>query len=254
MSATTAPLPEALDRPEPARTGRGWSPARIGGSLVLGAWAVLFWFLWLSGREGLYLSSRPSGVVPLAAVLLTAAALGRAVSARVAAPEPLGRRETWVMGAMVLPVVLLLVLPPGTLGQFSAGKRAAFGGSGVATAVGDISTGQLTLIDVAAAQTSKVGEVALSKQAGATVKFVGFVTRYPNTPADEFYLTRYIVTCCVADATVAEVRIVNVTPGKFASNDWVDVTGTLYPLGREIIVYASAVQAIPRPDDPYLTP
>jgi putative membrane protein len=254
MSATATPIPEPIGRPVAERSRRRWSGSRVGGALVLGAWAALFWFLWLSGREALYLSARTSWVVPVAAVLLTAATIGRAASARAGGAEPIGRREAWVLAAMVLPVVLLLVLPPGTLGQFSAGKRSTFGGAGIATSVGDISTGALTLIDVAAAQTSKDGEVALAKRAGETVDFVGFVVRYADTPADEILLTRYIITCCVADATIAQVRVVNVTPGQFASNDWVDVKGTIFPLGREIIVDATQVSAVPKPDQPYLTP
>jgi uncharacterized repeat protein (TIGR03943 family) len=254
VSATATPIPEPIERSLAKRPRGRWSGSRVASALVLGAWAALFWFLWLSGREALYLSSRTNWVVPVAAVLLTAATIGRAASARARGAEPIGRRETWVLGATVLPVVLLLVLPPGTLGQFSAGKRSTFAGAGIATSVGDISTGALTLIDVAAAQTSKDGEVALAKRAGATVDFVGFVVRYADTPADELLLTRYIITCCVADATIAQVRVVNVTPGQFASNDWVDVKGTIFPLGREIIVDATQVTAIPKPDQPYLTP
>jgi len=79
------------------------------------------------------------------------------------------------------------------------------------------------------------------------------VTRYADTPADEFLLTRYVVTCCVADATVAQVRVVNVTPGAYEDNQWVDVRGTIFPLGREVIVNASAVSGISRPDRPYLS-
>ena len=82
-------------------------------------------------------------------------------------------------------------------------------------------------------------------------------TRHPHrddTPADEFLLARYVVTCCVADATIAEVRVVNVTPGQFSNEDWVRVRGTIYPLGREVIVNASDVTSVARPDHPYLTP
>ena len=75
-----------------------------------------------------------------------------------------------------------------------------------------------------------------------------------DTPADEFLLARYVVTCCVADATIAEVRVVNVTPGQFSNEDWVRVRGTIYPLGREVIVNASDVTSVARPDHPYLTP
>jgi uncharacterized repeat protein (TIGR03943 family) len=221
---------------------------------VLGAWAVLFWFLLITGRDALYLSTRTSWVVPVAAVLLTLASLGRLVTARVRSPEPLPRREAWIMGLMIVPVVLVMVLPPATLGTFSAGKRSSFAGTGIAASAGDIGSGELTLVDVAAGQTSKEGEQALAKRAGETVDFIGFVARYPDTPADEFLLTRYVVTCCVADATIAQVRVVNVPPGRFADNEWVDVTGQIYPLGREVIVNASAVTSVTRPERPYLTP
>jgi uncharacterized repeat protein (TIGR03943 family) len=250
MSVTVAPL----DREREVGSRLGWSPSRIAGALVLAAWAALFWFLLLSGRDALYLSTRTSWVVPVAAVLLSLASIGRFASARVRMPEPLGRREAWIMGLMVVPVVLLLVLPPVTLGQFSASKRSSFVGSGIATSVGDISTGELSMIDVAAAQTSKEGEQALAKRAGEPVDFVGFVTVYGDTPAGEILLTRYIVTCCVADATIAQVRVVNVTPGQFQSNDWVEVKGTIYPIGREVIVNASEVTSVPQPERPYLTP
>jgi uncharacterized repeat protein (TIGR03943 family) len=107
---------------------------------------------------------------------------------------------------------------------------------------------------VAAAETSPEGERALAKRAGDNVSFVGFVSIRDDTPADEFLLARYVVTCCVADATIAEVRVVNVTPGQFANEDWVQVTGTIFPIGREVIVDASDIAAVERPDRPYLTP
>jgi putative membrane protein len=233
---------------------RSWSASRVAGAAVLGAWAVLFWFLLLSGRDALYLSTRTSWVVPIGAVLLTTASLGRLASARVRSPRPMTTREAWVLGLMVVPVVLVLALPPATLGSFSAGKRTAFANAGIATSVGDAGTGALSLIDVAAAQTTREGEAALAKRAGETVDLVGFVIRYPDTPAGEFMLTRYIVTCCVADATIAQVRVVNVPPGAFAANEWVDVKGAIYPLGREVLVNATSVETVPRPEHPYLTP
>lgn len=232
---------------------RRWSPARVGGSVVLAAWAALFWFLLITGRDAFYLSTRTTWVVPVAAVLLSAAAVGRVVTARAPVAEPIERKELGVMVAMVVPVLIVMVLPAATLGSFSAGKRAGFAGSGVSASASDIGSGELTLVDVAAAQTTPEGERALAKRAGDTVEFVGFVTRYADTPADEFLLTRYVVTCCVADATVAQVRVVNVTPGAYEDNQWVDVRGTIFPLGREVIVNASAVSGISRPDRPYLS-
>jgi uncharacterized repeat protein (TIGR03943 family) len=233
---------------------RSWSTSRLAGAAVLAAWAVLFWFLLLSGRDALYLSTRTAWVVPVGAVLLTGASVGRLASARTRTPAPMTLREAWALAFMVVPVVLVLALPPATLGSFSAGKRAGFASAGIATSPGDAGTGAISLIDVAAAQTTKEGETALAGRAGENVDLVGFVVRYADTPADELLLTRYIVTCCVADATVAQVRVVNVQPGAFSANEWVDVKGAIYPLGREIIVNASSVVAVPRPEHPYLTP
>jgi len=233
---------------------RGWSHARLAGAFVLAAWAGLFWFLWLSGRVAFFLSSRTDWIVPVAAVLLTAATVGRAASARVRSPEPLSAGELWISCLLVLPVVLVLSAPPATLGTFSAGKRGDFAGAGFATSVTDIGEGALTLVDVAAGQTSREGERALAARAGETVRFVGFVSRFDDTPADEFVLTRYVVSCCVADATIASVRTVNVTPGAFADDAWVEVTGTIYPVGTEVIVQASDIRKVERPDRPYLTP
>jgi putative membrane protein len=234
-------------------TPERWSPVRVAGAFVLGAWAAAFWFLLLTGRDALYLSTRTEWVVPVAAVLLTAATLGRLASARSTRPEPLSRRELGVVVAMIVPVILLTTLPPTTLGSYSADTRAIVSGSRFSASPGDVATGELSLVDVAAAQTTPEGERALAGRAGETVTFIGFVARYGNTLADEFMLTRYVVSCCVADATVASVRVVNVTPGRYDDNDWVEVTGTMYPLGREVIVDAMAVRPVARPERPYLS-
>ena len=253
MSGAIVARPGARVVDEP-RLSRRWSPTRVAGTVVLAAWAGLFWFLWFTGREALYLSTRTDWVVPVAAGLLSAATAGRLASAKVAAPKPMAARELWIMGLMVVPVVLVVFSHPATLGSFSAGKRAGFSGTSFAASAGDIGSGDLTLIDVAAGETSPEGERALAKRAGEPVDFVGFVSIRDDTPADEFLLARYVVTCCVADATIAEVRVVDVTPGQFSNEEWVRVRGTIYPLGREVIVDASDVVAIGRPDHPYLTP
>jgi uncharacterized repeat protein (TIGR03943 family) len=230
------------------------SPSRVATGVVLGAWAAFFWFLMVSGRWALYLSTRTFWVVPTGAVLLTIATVGRLATARVARPEPLPSATSWTLGVVALPVVLLMVLPPATLSGYALGRRAGFVGSGVSVSSSDIASGAISFIDVAAAQSSKSGMAALRSRAGEQVTLEGFVWREDGAAADEILLTRYVVTCCVADATSAQVRVVNVPPGRFKPDDWVSVTGRIYPLGSEILVDASAVQTIPIPERPYLTP
>jgi uncharacterized repeat protein (TIGR03943 family) len=248
------------DTSEPPRVGASrvmtrWSAGRVAVGLMLAAWAGLFWFLLATGRWSLYLSTRTSWLVPVGAILLSVATVGRLASARVSHdPEPLSGRRTWTIGLMVFPVVVILALPPAALTSYAVGRRSGFVGAGVSTSADDIATGSLTLIDVAAAQTTTAGLDALEKRAGERVSFDGFVNRFADTPADEILLTRFIVTCCVADATIAQVRVVDVPAGTFEQDQWVRVTGRIYPLGREVLVDATDVVVIPRPSKPYLTP
>lgn len=95
---------------------------------------------------------------------------------------------------------------------------------------------------------------ALVRRAGTEVTFTGFVTRDSATPADEFVLTRFLISCCVADALSVEARVVGAPPGEFENDQWVQVTGNFYPLGREVIVDATDVTKVPRPKKPYLNP
>jgi putative membrane protein len=253
MSTTLAP-PRRTD-PTPAKAGKGLSPIRVASAIALCAWAFMFWFVLLTGRTSLYLSSRTAWVVPIAVVLLTAAAIGRLLSLRTHEPEPLHLREAWILGVMLTPVVVVLVMPPSTLSTFAAGHRSIVAAPTVSSV--DIASGNITLVDVASAQTSREGAKALSTRAGDDATFVGFVTPIPGNPAGEFLLTRYYITCCIADAQTIEVHVVDAPVGKFQADDWVRVTGKLYPLGRTVLMDAAApsgsVTGIPKPSHPYIT-
>jgi uncharacterized repeat protein (TIGR03943 family) len=232
---------------------RRWSPPRVVTGIVLAAWASVFWFLLVSGRSFLYVSSRTFWVIPLGAIALTAAAAGRLVTARTTEGERLDGRRAWVAGLVVLPAVAVLVLPPTALGSYAAARRSTTAGFVVASE-SQIAEGPLELVDVAAASWSRDAMRALVRRAGSPVDFVGFVTRRPGMPADEFVLTRFIISCCVADALSVQVRVVGAPPGRFPEDSWVRVRGAFYPVGREMLVDASEVTAVPRPDHPYLNP
>jgi uncharacterized repeat protein (TIGR03943 family) len=147
-----------------------------------------------------------------------------------------------------------LVLPQASLSSFAASRRSSFVGAGFVASAEDIAAGELSLPDVAGALRTTEGKNALVARAGDEVSFVGFVTRDDGTPADEFTLTRFLISCCVADALSVEVRIVGAAPGQFKEDEWVRVTGELYPLGEEVAVDASEVEKVPRPKKPYLNP
>ena len=232
-----------------------WDPRRTLTGLVLAAWAALFWFLIVAERTLLFLSTRTDWVVPVGAVILTVAAIGRLLTARTEdAAEGIASRDAVVLGALILPAVLIATLPPASLGSFAAARRSSVVGGGFISAPGDLRTGELTLLAVGGALRDPESMAALRERAGEEVNFVGFVDREDTTPASEFTLTRFVVSCCVADALGVEVRVVGVPPGQFKDEQWVDVTGSLYPLEDEIVVDAANIIAIDRPKQPYLSP
>ena len=244
----------ARPRDVPGGGRRTWSPVRVVTGFALAAWAALFWFLIAGDRISLYLSSRTAWVVPVGAILLTIAAAGRLVSARVESPPALTLRDALGAAVIVLPVVVLVSLPPASLGSYAASRRSSVTSGSFVASPGDISSGELSLLDVSGATRSPEAMRALVRRAGEKVSFVGFVTRDSSMPANEFVLTRFLISCCVADALSAEVRVVGAPPGRFKQDEWVKVEGTLYPLGREVIVDAGEIAPVPRPKKPYLSP
>ena len=174
-----------------------WSVMRVAIGLVLLLWAVMFWTLWLTGRTYLYLSSRTAWLVPMGAIIMSVAAIGRLWTAVTAKEEPLEPRTTWALGVIAVPVVLILALPPSALGAFSASKRSTFSGSAIGATARDV-TGPLDFVDIGAAQSFPTAMQELEARAGQPITLEGFVTQDASAPPDEILLTRYIVTCCVA--------------------------------------------------------
>lgn len=230
------------------------SPTRIVATVVLTTWAAMFWFLLVSGRSALYLSTRVAWVVPVGAAVLTIAAVGRAASIRAPDKEILTGRDVAGSTLLLVPAVLILALPPASLGSFATERRSSFVSAGFVSSVADIESGELTLADVAGAVRSDEAMRALIARAGAEVSFTGFVARERGMPADEFLLSRFVISCCVADALAVQVRIVDAPPGELRNDQWVRVTGALYPLGSEVVVSATSVERVSRPERPYLSP
>jgi uncharacterized repeat protein (TIGR03943 family) len=229
------------------------SPDRLLGAVALGFWALLFVWLLVTGRTALYLSSRTAWVVPVGAVILCFALAGRLVSLRTLRPEPITARAAFGTVLIVLPVVSILALPPAALGSFAVARRASLMGAGAFGSSSDaIARGPVTLFDIAGAVRSRDGMRALAQRAGTPVTFVGFVTRSREMPADEFMLTRFLISCCAADALSIQVRVVDAPPGRLSPDDWIRVRGKIFPVGREVIVQASDVTRVPRPERPYL--
>ncbi len=235
-------------------TNKAWSTARLGVALALAVWASLFWFILLADRTSFYFASRTTWLAPVGAIFLTIAAIGRLASARTDHPDPPPSGEVKKVLLLVAPALLIMLFPPATLGSYAVAKRStSIQGAYVSVTGSDLSTGDLSLVDIFGLRyTGDLG--ALAARAGSSSSFTGFVSRDPTNGAGEFMLNRFIISCCPGDAVNVQVRVVGAPPGRFAQDDWVRVTGSIYPVGEEVIVDAAQVEQVDRPKNPYLNP
>lgn len=98
--------------------------------------------------------------------------------------------------------------------------------------------------------------------AGVPIRMIGFVVPSPGR-SGEFLLSRFLINCCAADATLMQAGIQQV-PGPVPAQDtWVSVTGRWFPdrQGSQVTpdgfpvpeLVADRVEIIPAPENPYLS-
>lgn len=248
MSTTTRPpAPPAPTAHAPRRR----SPANLLAAAVLAAWAALFWQLLVSGRWSLFLAQRVQWLVPVAAVAFTAGAVGLVATSRTRDPRPLTARDRWGAALVLAPVPLVALVPLGTLSSYAAQRRTSFAAaqfSGNRPQAGR----PLTFQQLVGASASDEGRRALARRDGERVTLVGLVT---DPSGERFTLTRFVVACCVVDATVVQLPVTAAAAGALAEGSWVRVDGPLRidADGRPTVT-AAAVSPSSPPDPPYLYP
>ncbi|MDV7220649.1 TIGR03943 family putative permease subunit [Streptomyces prunicolor] len=163
-----------------------------------------------------------------------------------------GPRIAWLL---TLPALALLLFPPPALGSYSASREEA---QRAAQGVGTFSAlpaGKVLDISVAQYSSRAIYDTGHSLK-GRTLRMTGFVTHGSN---GTWYLTRLLVTCCAADATISKVEIRgDEADGAPQTDSWVTVTGTWIPKGKlgtdgawPPVLKAARVKQVKEPADPY---
>jgi putative membrane protein len=225
-------------------------------AIALLAWGALFGWLWLTGESVRYLGPRTQWVVPVGAVGLTLAAVGylRATRERLSSrPRAL---ELAGLGALLVPILAAATLADAQLGSLAASNKLSSRGIDP-SALARLATKEAHVIGFL--QLNAAGrDAGLSRELGISegtpVRLVGFVSSEPRA-GTPFELSRFYITCCVADAVPVGVRV---APGtvrhlRLERDDWLDVTGVLTQGRREWIVRALRIEHVDAPSDPYLS-
>jgi uncharacterized repeat protein (TIGR03943 family) len=223
---------------------------RLARGIALAGYAGFFSWLWLSGRMSAYVGPRTTWVVAFGAISLTFVALAylATVPSREKTPAP-GAGELARLGLLVAPLLFAIMVPAQTLGAFAVEQKRGTTAS-VDRLGGDGEKVRIYEIAAAAQQPDwgrKRGIVA-----GRTVDIEGLVSKTERGGSLE--LSRFLVTCCVADALPYSVRVL--APQGFPPHEkgmWLRVRGHLEPASQSggLIVVASSVRRTKRPADPY---
>ena len=93
---------------------------------------------------------------------------------------------------------------------------------------------------------------------GEDVNVIGFVYHDPRLPEGEFMVSRFIITCCVADAFAVGMTVDWPQDIQFEDNTWINVRGTLdvTQIGSQTVplVHATSIDPTSAPEQPYLYP
>jgi uncharacterized repeat protein (TIGR03943 family) len=223
---------------------------RLARGMALAAYAGFFSWLWLSDRMTAYVGPRTTWVVAFGAISLTLVALCylATVPTREQAPAP-GPGELARLGLLVAPLLFAIMVPAQTLGAFAVEQK-----RGTAASVDRLGSakGKIRIYEIAAAAQQPEWGKERGIVPGRTVEFDGLVSRPEKGGSLE--LSRFLVTCCVADAMPYSVRVL--APQGFPPHEkgaWLRVRGRLEPASESggLIVVASSVRPTKRPADPY---
>jgi uncharacterized repeat protein (TIGR03943 family) len=213
------------------------------------AWALFFDYLWLSGHASTYVGPRTTWVVTFGAITLTVVAVLYLSGVRSRHPgQPPGAAEVGRLGIVVTPLLLAAMAPAVSLGaQAVDQKRSAEGKAALARLP---ARDDLRLYELAAARTNEEWAIERGIVDGVPVRFDGFVSRTGKDGT--ITLSRFLATCCAADAMPYSLPVKASADVRFETNDWVEVRGAVKTGGRlKLYVVADSIDAIERPVNPY---
>ncbi|MCS7039577.1 MAG: TIGR03943 family protein [Anaerolineae bacterium] len=230
--------------------------------------ALAFFFArhFLSGTLFYYIGRRFAWLVPLAAVGCLLMALGVLFHR----PEPHDHGEddghrhgytlTWMgLALVVVPLLLGWLIPPRPLDSAALSTREI----GL-TAPDRVATGPIRPLSLGPREKNILDWLAAFAQnpdpqafVGQEAHVVGFVYRDERFETEtSFMVTRFAITCCVADATAVGLLVRWPQAGELATDTWVEVRGR-FALGvfqgqSLPVLVAESVTPVEPPAQPYL--
>lgn len=230
--------------------------------------AIFFAEKYVSGKLHYYISPRFGWLALLAVVLFIA--LGSAYNLiggksggeekhHEHADHAHGGVSAWTLVVVALPLILGLIIPAKPLDAAAVSSRGVATEMAGAADAGDrvlsVAPSRRTVLDWVQAMSADRDPSALDGQAADVV---GFVYRDARFGEDQILVARFVISCCVADATAIGVVVQSPEVAGLEINSWVRVRGTFKQgeLDGDAmpVLFAEEVIPVEPPEQPYLYP
>lgn len=241
--------------------------------LILAGLGVYLLFVVVSGRLYYYINERFTWLVVAGGIIFlgTALALGleamrknqpdeeeKAHSESHAGHEH-GKVPNWSLLIAGIPLLLGFLITPKPLDATTLSVR------GVSTSGLSVARGENLLIEAPTDSRNVLDWVRafsfsedISEFEGEPVDLIGFVYQEPSLGENQFLVSRFTLSCCVADAFAIGVRVESEEAQDWESNQWVHLIGRISVQENdgspEAVVIPLRMVEIEPPPQPYLFP
>ncbi len=167
--------------------------------------------------------------------------------------------SNWRLLMMLIPLVLGVMIPIAPLGAEAAGSRQvnrtlSFSSDPYLTEkVLALDPGTRSIMEWLWAFDAAVDKRELNDQ---PVSLEGFVLIREDLPEDQFLVARFVISCCVADATAVGIAVQPPDQESNPTDGWVRITGQMQVITQEtketLLIQATVIQSIEMPEQPYL--
>lgn len=227
-------------------------------AILLGMGAYFSWLI-ISGNLSNYINQRFAWLAVVGAVVFIILALANLYGSLREADEHFHQHFeiSWdIMLIVALPLVLALLIPSRSLGVEAVNGGISLSPVGVASPAAF----QRSPLDRNILDWLREFDRAPSPAAfnGTAADVAGFVYREPAFADDSFMISRFTMSCCVADAFPIGLPVSAPEASEFETGVWVRARGELEAADFRgdfmPVLFAESIEAIDEPRQPYLYP
>jgi uncharacterized repeat protein (TIGR03943 family) len=231
--------------------------------LALGAWGVLLLRYWLSGRLGLLIHPNYFWLAIAAGFALLLIAGLQAVKLLFTENVPGVRHITlfppgWMSGVLLVAAIAGLVITPRPFNSDTAIQRGLTDAFTVTRSRPQSFRATMRPETRSLIDWVRTLDVYPEPDAytGQKVNVQGFVVHTPNLPDQYLTLTRFVITCCAADAYPIGLPVkLSQSRQAYQQDRWYQVTGQMITETldgkRQLVIQADSLRAIAEPANPF---